>query len=202
MSKSVSTDQTHAIMAALATNVSWEALDGDLLQNRVIRDGARAGAEFTRFLQNGARVRLPIKLLRKGTSLYNPSPVELVEERVPDSRVYTIWVVFRSERGRGYTAVYVFEHPNGPYILLSSNDKDWGDFMTMSRVIAKEMNGVPEHYIPDRGEDICQTIRLQKVPQERQLWVAEKCITFYARRFSGVEIQAVHFREAAKTASK
>lgn len=56
MGKSVSTDQSHAIMAALATNVDWSALDGDLLQEAVVRNPRRAGAEFTAFLKDGARM--------------------------------------------------------------------------------------------------------------------------------------------------
>jgi len=56
MSKSVTTDQSHAIMASLATNVSWDQLDGDLLQKQVVKNPKKAGRCFTQFLIKGARI--------------------------------------------------------------------------------------------------------------------------------------------------
>ena len=54
----ISRDQSHAIMAALATNTDWDSIDfeGAGLQDRVMRDMVEAGRQFTTFLQNGARV--------------------------------------------------------------------------------------------------------------------------------------------------
>ncbi len=52
--KPVTIDQSHAIMAALATNVDWTALDGDLLQGSVITNAKEAGKQFTAFLAGGA----------------------------------------------------------------------------------------------------------------------------------------------------
>ncbi len=56
MGKSVSTDQSHAIMAALATNVDWAQLNPDLLQEQVVRNATEAGRHFTAFLKAGARL--------------------------------------------------------------------------------------------------------------------------------------------------
>jgi hypothetical protein len=56
MGKSVERDQSHAIMAILSTNVDWDGLDGDLLQERVIRNPKEAGRHFSLFLKNGARM--------------------------------------------------------------------------------------------------------------------------------------------------
>lgn len=56
MGKSVSTDQSHSVMAILATNVDWDALDPDVLQEEVIKKPREAGAQFTIFLRNGAKV--------------------------------------------------------------------------------------------------------------------------------------------------
>ena len=52
--KKVTINQSHAIMAALATNVDWTVLDGDLLQGSVITNAKEAGKQFTAFLAGGA----------------------------------------------------------------------------------------------------------------------------------------------------
>ena len=54
----ITRDQSHAIMAALATNADWDSIDFDAagLQDRVMRDMVAAGRQFTAFLKNGARV--------------------------------------------------------------------------------------------------------------------------------------------------
>lgn len=56
MSKSVTIDQSHALMAVLATNVDWEVLDAEFLQKQIIRNPKKAGKQFTAFLRNGGRV--------------------------------------------------------------------------------------------------------------------------------------------------
>ncbi len=58
MSKSISIDQSHAVIQALVNNVDWNALDGDFLQELVIKKPREAGREFTDFLKNGARVQV------------------------------------------------------------------------------------------------------------------------------------------------
>lgn len=55
MRKPVSIDQSHAVMAALATNVDWDALDSEGLQG-IIRASKDAGKQFTAFLKNGGRM--------------------------------------------------------------------------------------------------------------------------------------------------
>lgn len=54
----INRDQSHAIMAALATNTNWDSIDfeGAGLQDRVMRNAEEAGRQFTTFLRNGARV--------------------------------------------------------------------------------------------------------------------------------------------------
>lgn len=53
----ITTDQSHQIMAALATNVIWKEIDFEAagLQDAIIRDPQRAGRRMTDFLKNGAR---------------------------------------------------------------------------------------------------------------------------------------------------
>jgi len=55
MGKPVSTDQSHAVMAALATNVDWSELDLEVLQG-IIRTSKDAGKQFTAFLKNGGKM--------------------------------------------------------------------------------------------------------------------------------------------------
>jgi len=83
MGKSIGIDQSHAIMAVLGTNVDWSVLDGDFLQEKIVRNPTEAGRQFTDFLKNGGKVIVgepriilidrsqpfdPIKFLGKGWS--------------------------------------------------------------------------------------------------------------------------------------
>jgi hypothetical protein len=54
----ITLDQSHQIMAALATNADWGSLDFELLglQDAIIRNPTGAGREFTDFLRNRARL--------------------------------------------------------------------------------------------------------------------------------------------------
>ena len=56
MGKSVTIDQSHEVMAILATNVDWDAPDGSVLQEQIVRKPMEAGKQFTAFLKNGGRV--------------------------------------------------------------------------------------------------------------------------------------------------
>lgn len=56
MSKSVSIDQSHSVIQALANNVDWSILDGDMLQEQIIKNPKEAGKQFTAFLKNGGKV--------------------------------------------------------------------------------------------------------------------------------------------------
>ncbi len=56
MGKSVTIDQSHSVIAILATNVEWETLDVDILQKEIINKPREAGKQFTAFLKNGAKL--------------------------------------------------------------------------------------------------------------------------------------------------
>jgi len=56
MSKSISIDQSHAVIQTLANNVDWSVLDSNLLQSKIIANAKEAGAQFTAFLKNGGKV--------------------------------------------------------------------------------------------------------------------------------------------------
>ncbi|KKU18904.1 MAG: hypothetical protein UX30_C0023G0010 [Candidatus Saccharibacteria bacterium GW2011_GWA2_46_10] len=50
----ITTDQSHQVMAVLATNVAWKEIDFEVagLQDAIIRDPKGAGRHFTEFLKN------------------------------------------------------------------------------------------------------------------------------------------------------
>jgi hypothetical protein len=55
MSKSISIDQSHAVIQALANNVNWGDLDSATLQ-KIITNPKEAGRLFTEFLKNGGNI--------------------------------------------------------------------------------------------------------------------------------------------------
>lgn len=122
------------------------------------------------------------------------SPTELIEKHIPDEDINAIWISFVSESGKKYMAVHVFKHFQGPYVLLSSVDKDEDDFWKVANLLATEMNSETETQIyPRLPEDICMVIKMNNLPKEdRQLWVAGKSVTFYAKNFFEVKIHAVY----------
>lgn len=58
MNKKITVEQSHAVMSVLVQNVKWDELDMGNLQESVIRNPIGAGAQFTLFLKNGARVSI------------------------------------------------------------------------------------------------------------------------------------------------
>jgi len=58
----ITIDQSHQVMAVLATNAAWEEIDFEetRLQDLVIRNPNEAGRQFTAFLKNGGRMRMQI----------------------------------------------------------------------------------------------------------------------------------------------
>jgi hypothetical protein len=75
MSKSVSIEQSHAVIQALVNNVDWNVLDGDALQQQIINKPKEAGAQFTTFLKNGVHVIIgePKVISIDRSQLFNPA---------------------------------------------------------------------------------------------------------------------------------
>lgn len=107
-----------------------------------------------------------------------------------NSTVTSIWVGFVSKAGKAYKAVHVFRHPEGPYILLSSEDKDVDDFSSVGALLSDAYGGILEETITDRMSDICIVI---KVPSGfTQESVVKNVETFFKNTFSEVAIEAVY----------
>jgi hypothetical protein len=83
---------------------------------------------------------------------------------VEQQQLDSIWVTFLSPANHPYTAVHVFTHPKGPYILLSSTGKDESDLMTAAGALAiawKLAPGEAQKDTPtDRIDDICITVNV------------------------------------------
>ena len=124
-------------------------------------------------------------------SFKDVSPEWLAASNRPDESVNAIWVRFTSKSGKSYKAIHVFNHPSGPYILLTSTDKEREDFARVQAALAEAYQGAPDGSISDRGDDICHTIN---VPGGfTQKGVAEMVNTFFRNTFDKVGIEAVHY---------
>jgi hypothetical protein len=87
---------------------------------------------------------------------------ELSALQVEEAQIENVWIEFRSPADKRYSAVCVYEHPNGPYILLCSEDRDESDFVTVRTALANAIDGEAEYQVIDRSNDICSTIRVAK----------------------------------------
>ena len=115
----------------------------------------------------------------------------LAASKRPDESVNAIWVGFTSKAKRTYSAVHVFHHPSGPYILLCSPDKDWADFVRVEATLLEAYQGTPKEEITDRGDDICKVISV--AGGFTQKGVAERVNSFYRHTFDRVAIQEANF---------
>jgi hypothetical protein len=128
---------------------------------------------------------------REHPTLKNVPPDTLAASSRPDDSVNAIWVSFSSASGRSYIAVHVFKHPSGPYILLSSKDKDREDFVRVRGKIEEAYNGKAEEGISDRGDDIVSTIQVQA--GFTQKGVAAQVRDWFQTTFKNTSIQAVYY---------
>lgn len=121
----------------------------------------------------------------------------LASSNIPDGYLLSVWVSFKSRKGRSYIAVHVNRRrEGGPYILLSSEDKDRDDFNEVFGVLLKFFFGMKSDFSQGK-EDICQII---KNPIRRRHWwtisqrrVAFWASNFYFKNFSQVTIERVCF---------
>jgi len=70
----ITTDQSHQVMAVLATNTNWSEIDFEEsgLQDSIIRNSKEMGRQFTAFLKNGGRMNsdFPIwRAIKLGTGI-------------------------------------------------------------------------------------------------------------------------------------
>jgi hypothetical protein len=103
--------------------------------------------------------------------------------------VLAVWATFTSEAGNHYTVVHVPDHVDGPYILLSSEDRNADDFELVEALIARETNGIPDR-IADRSDDICANITLNGRPTPRRI---AHFIDGYTKLFRDVSIPSSYF---------
>ncbi|MBI1899927.1 MAG: hypothetical protein HYS13_02280 [Planctomycetia bacterium] len=121
-------------------------------------------------------------------------PARLNKIGLNDQQVYTVWVTFRSPAGAEYTAVHVFEHPSGPYVLLSSHNKNHADFATVQRYISDFYRGRLEDKVTDRGSDICMAIHVEQ--RFSLASVAQFAVLLRKHRFRHVVASKVYYDAA------
>jgi len=92
-------------------------------------------------------------------TLKNLTVDKLGKVNVDDAQVYTIWLALRSPAKREYSAVHVFTHPNGPYVLLASKDRDKADMKLVGTKFAELYEGEAEE-ISERSDDICMSVNV------------------------------------------
>ncbi len=131
------------------------------------------------------------KYAAENPSFKNVTPEWLEASERPDESVTSIWVGFKSTAGKSYHAVHVFKHPDGPYLLLSSDDRDRTDFALVRDRIASAYAGQAEDSITDRTDDISAVIQVG-VPFT-QRGIAEKVRGFFHEAFNDAVIEAVHY---------
>ncbi|MCX6712875.1 MAG: hypothetical protein NTY66_01560, partial [Candidatus Vogelbacteria bacterium] len=73
----ITTDQSHSVMATLATNADWSQIDFEQsgLQDAIIRDPKGAGERFIAWLKNGGRMTIgePKKIKLDHAHPFNPA---------------------------------------------------------------------------------------------------------------------------------
>jgi hypothetical protein len=120
---------------------------------------------------------------------------ELQTLRIPESSLISIWVTFTSKANKKYTAVHVAQHPSGPYILLCGEDKDIPDFRKVEYTLTKIANGKPEFNITDRDTDICDVIKLSKIPTPSRV---ANFASHYEQLFQEVNVEHVYLVTGSK----
>jgi hypothetical protein len=141
--------------------------------------------------QNQAYKKTMERYDQEHPSFKNVSPAWLAESSRPDASVNAVWVSFVSKAGKAYKAVHVFHHSKGPYILLSSKDKDREDFKRVEAGLAQAYQGTPEGQISERIDDICTSISVKS--GFTQKGVAEQVDQFFRSAFERVAIEAVYY---------
>jgi len=144
------------------------------------------------FEEQGKRLEAHMKNYdEEHPSLKDVSSKQLAASNRPDESVNAIWVRFDSKAGMAYKAVHVFHHPEGPYILLSSTDRDREDFLRVEAALSNAYQGTAKGQISDRGDDICDIVSVAN--GFTQKGVAEQVDTFFQNNFDRVAIEAVHY---------
>jgi hypothetical protein len=142
-----------------------------------------------------ARPQAPPAADRSNTQPSAPGKIEVPLEELrsaqfSDEETYTVWVKFRSRSGNRYTAVHVYEHPSGPYILLSSPDRNIQDFEKTRSDVAAAFNGTPDMSISNRSDDIADTIQVSAGFTGAR--IAAGFATLTSLGYSDISIEAIH----------
>ncbi len=117
----------------------------------------------------------------------------LTDFAVEETQIDNVWVGFHSPAGRQYCAVCVYTHPKGPYVLLSSEDRDETDFRIVRTALAEALHGEPEEEITHRSDDICSTVAMPAGFTRQAIRVAFSRMT--ANGFGGISVQRLNYHK-------
>ena len=116
---------------------------------------------------------------------------------IAESQVENVWIRFESPAAKRYRAVCVYEHPRGPYVLLSSEDRDRVDFVAVRTALAEALAGEPEEEVTDRSNDICSTIPVAAGFTRPAILKAFQDLE--ARGFRDMQVEKLHYRKTGKS---
>jgi hypothetical protein len=118
---------------------------------------------------------------------------------IDESQIDNIWVEFASPAGKRYCAVCVFAHPKGPYVLLSSVDRDEPDFIATRTELAAQLSGNAEEEVSDRSSDICSTIAVPSGFTRPAIITAFGALS--AKGFTKMQASKMHYRKTKPAAA-
>lgn len=115
--------------------------------------------------------------------------INLANSHLSDSEINAIWVKFADRDGRTYRAIHVFNHCDGPYVLLIDYAKMAEPFENIIWGLAANYPGLPLQ-ISDRGGDCCCVVEVYFKFTQR--WIAEKVVDYFMSTYHNVEVEAVY----------
>jgi hypothetical protein len=121
----------------------------------------------------------------------NLTPEQLSASTRPDTEVDSVWITFQSAAGYSYRAKYVFDGPEGPYILLDSTDDQREDFERVSAQLAQSYGGTAKG-----DNDIGDVIQVSA--GFTQKGIAAKLTEWFATTFKNSKIEVVYYKSESK----
>jgi hypothetical protein len=116
---------------------------------------------------------------------------ELGQLNLSDTQITSIWLSFRSPAGKQYTAVHVFSHPTGPYVLLSSKDRDPADIKVVAARFADVYQGKADPNVTDRLHDISLVVAVPGGFSQRT--IASVASLLASEGYADLTVTAVHY---------
>ncbi|MFA6072887.1 MAG: hypothetical protein WC758_02135 [Candidatus Woesearchaeota archaeon] len=103
-------------------------------------------------------------------TLNNLTEQELFNVELPSEKLVGVDISFKSNTEKKYALLFQPEHVTGPYVLLRSvGHKDDADFKEVEAILNKHIYLGYDGTLSDRGDDICQTYKLNQRPTQKSI---------------------------------